>query len=192
MRLLIPFGCLPSEVLFFTGTCGGISEEVNIGSLCLVLDGWLPSGNVLDWMDDPEKLIPNSQFVQPIQAIKTTGVLETIKHFFDLEALLLPSFSVPFQSIESAHFIQEVRQLGAKVIDMESAIFLGIAERFAFPALCLLWCTDRPGNTSYYSLAEESIRQKCHERWKLWPEIVGRVFLNIPIFIAGDPGINAL
>lgn len=166
----------PPEALFFTGTCGGISEELSVGSLCMVQKGWLPSGNVLDWMDDPDKLVQNSRRVQAIEPVSTSTIADRIKHLFGLESELMPSFSVPFQSIESLHFIQAVRQLGAKVIDMESAIFLGIAERLTIPALCLLWCTDRPEDISYYALKEEPVRQKCYERWALWPEIVGKVF----------------
>lgn len=173
---LFHLNIFPPEVLYFTGTCAGISEDIEIGSLYLIEKAWLSAGSILDWMGDAWKLVHNSRLVQAAESDRTNTIAERIKQHFGLGAKIVDSFSVPFQAVESPCFIQAVKGLGAKVLDMESATFLGLAENLAIPALCLLWCTDRPEDASYYASEDESLKQTRHELWTRWPEILAKLF----------------
>ncbi len=161
----------PPRKIIFTGTCGGLNSEIRIGDLCLIEKGWIGS-DISTWLANPQNVVRNAKFICVEKKMNSNSLKKTFKNKFGFLPLEVSGFSVPFQALESPQMLHDIYEIGADVVDMESIIFLAVSEYCGIPGLALLWCTDRPGDSSFYKKPTISILETQQKLWSKWPEVI--------------------
>ena len=158
--------------LLFTGTCGGLKPELQIGQVCVATDAWY-MGDLLRGLSAPFAAIAGASYLS-IPNPESARIIDEFRRTLEIEAQTVRCFTIPVQSIESPSILQAIRRLGADVIDMETAVCLAAARQVGLSCTALLWCTDRPGEQSFYTMQTQATSPLRQTAWEAWPRLILR------------------
>lgn len=169
---LLICGELQFKKLIFTGAVGALNEKFDLGDICTPgysIAGTLANTYLKDSLRDYvpfERAYPDKSYVaQVVELVRNNGYSIKEGGVFCTDSIMM----------EYTH-LDEIKALGADLIEMETATFYEVAKMMEIPAVALLVVSDNSATgIPLVGRNEEMMKVYEHSKFVVLPDIIYKI-----------------